>query len=94
MSGAEKVYLDPRVTRTMKDQPEEGLVGYVREDVVQRLSNTIRGQETVVQIMTNPNGNLVGLTNWGRVFALVAEKPNDPPAWKLVADQLEKALDS
>ena len=37
MSGpSEIVYLDPRVTRTMKAEPEEGLVGYIRQDLYEK----------------------------------------------------------
>jgi len=91
------VYLDPRVTRTMKAEPEEGLVGYIRQDLYEKDVRRARArdQETIIQILTNPDGRLVGLSTWGRVWAFVAETKEDLPAWILITDQLPaQELDS
>lgn len=86
----EVVYIDERVTRTMNTEPEEGLVAYVRQDVHEAAvrKSSARGQETVVQIITNPEGRLVGLSSWGRVWAFVSEDKETIPGWVLVADQI------
>lgn len=86
----EVVYIDERVTRTMNEFPDEGLVGYVRLDIHEKAVRSAgsRGQETLVQIMTNPDGRLVGLSSWGQLFALVSPEKDDPPAWVLCAPDL------
>lgn len=91
------VYIDERVTRTMNEHPDEGLIGYVRFDIHEKAvrSAGTRERETLVQVMTNPEGRLVGLSSWGRVWAFVSETKEDLPAWILVADQLPtQELDS
>lgn len=97
MKGPEVVYIDERVTRTMTEEPGEGLVGYVRQDVHEKAvrSAGARGQEKIIQIITNPEGRLVGLSTWGRVWAFVAEDKDKTPAWIPVTDSLPaQALDS
>ncbi len=95
MTAAERIYIDPRVTRTMKDAPEEGLVGYVREDLARKASAAVRGQEIIIQLITNPEGRLVGLSSWGRVYVLLQEDAGSPPVWSLVQEGIEgQGLDS
>lgn len=97
MTGPEVVYIDERVTRTMTQEPDEGLVGYIRQDVHEKAvrSAGTRERETVVQIMTNPDGRLVALSSWGRVWAFASETKDELPAWILVTDQLpQPELDS
>ena len=98
MTGAaEIVYIDERVTRTMTTEPEEGLVGYIRQDLYEKDVRAARARETemIGQIITNPDGRLVGLSTWGRVWAFVSETKEDLPAWILIADQLPaQELDS
>ena len=93
----EIVYIDPRVARQMDQDGGGSLVGYVRFDVHERAvrSASARDRETLAQIMTNPEGRLVGLSTWGRVWAFVSETKEDLPAWILVADVLpSQELDS
>ena len=97
MTGPEIVYIDERVTRTMTQEPDEGLVAYVRQDVHEKAvrQSSARGQETIGQIITNPEGRLVGLSTWGRVWAFVSEDKETVPGWVLVADALPiQELDS
>jgi len=93
VTGAEIVYIDERVTRTMSQDPDEGLVGYIRQDVHEKAvrSAGTRERETIVQILTNPDGRLVGLSSWGRVWAFVSEKKEDLPAWVAITDFLPQA---
>lgn len=99
MSDApEIVYVDPRVARTMPDQdPDDRMVGYVRRDIYEKdvRESSARNAERIIQLLAGPEGHLVGLSTWGRVWALVSEKNGEPPGWILVQDaELEVALDS
>jgi hypothetical protein len=96
MSGPDKVFIDARVARTMnQDAAGELDVAYIREDIAHARAAESRGREIIVQILTNPNGNLIGLSSWGRVFAFVSETEDTAPGWTIVADQLEvQGLDS
>jgi hypothetical protein len=97
VKGPEVVYIDERVTRTMNQEPGEGLVGYVRQDIHEKAvrSAGARGQEKIIQIHTNPDGRLIGLSTWGRVWAFVSETKEDLPNWIPVTDFLPKPeLDS
>ncbi len=97
MSGPEVVYIDKRVARQMDQEGGGDLLGYVRQDIYEKdvRAASTRDREIVVQIMTNPEGCLVALSSWGRVWAFVAEKKEDLPAWVVVTDQLpQPELDS
>lgn len=97
MSGPEVVYIDKRVARQMDQEGGGDLLAYVRFDVHEKAvrSASARERETLGQIMTNPEGRLVGLSTWGRVWAFVSETKDDLPAWILVADELPaQELDS
>ena len=97
MSGPEVVYIDKRVARQMDQEGGGDLLGYVRQDIHEKAVRAAgaRGTETVVQIITNPDGRLVGLSSWGRVWAFVAEDKDKVPAWVPVTDQLPvQELDS
>ena len=82
MTGAEIVYIDERVTRTMSQDPDEGLVGYIRQDIHEKAvrSAGTRERETIVQ-----------LPSWGRVWAFGSEKKEDLPAWVAITDFLPQA---
>ena len=90
MTGPELVFIDARVARQMDQDGGGDLLGYVRQDVHEAAIKKAgaRGQETLVQIMTNPDGRLVGLSSWGRVWAFVSETKEDLPAWIVVSDFL------
>lgn len=91
----ELVFVDPRVARTMDQDGGEGLVGYVRQDLHEKAVRGSRGGEMLVQLLTAPGGNLVGLTNWGRIWTLLQEDQGEAPAWKLIQDGVPKTeLDS
>ena len=93
----EIVFIDERVARQMNQDGGDDLLGYVRFDVHEKAvrSASLRDRETLAQIMTNPEGRLVGLSTWGRVWAFVSETKADLPAWILVADELPtQELDS
>lgn len=97
MNGPEVVFIDPRVAVQMDQEGGGALQGYVRQDLYEKDVRAARGRETenIVQIMTNPEGRLVALSTWGRVWAFVSETKEDLPAWVLVADQLpQPELDS
>jgi len=97
MSGPEVVYIDKRVARQMDQEGGGDLLGYVRQDIHEDAVRKAgaRGQETVVQIHTNPDGRLIGLSSWGRVWAFVSETKEDLPQWIPVTDFLPQAeLDS
>ncbi len=97
MSGPEVVYIDKRVARQMDQEGGGDLLGYVRQDIYEKdvRDASQRDRETVVQIMTNPEGRLVALSSWGRVWAFVSETKEDLPAWVLVTDELpQPELDS
>lgn len=97
MSGPEVVYIDKRVARQMDQEGGGDLLGYVRQDIHEKAvrSARARDQEGIVQIITNPDGRLVGLSSWGRVWAFVSETKEDLPAWILIADQIPaQELDS
>lgn len=87
----EVVFIDKRVARTMETEDfGENDVAFVRQDVHEKAvrSASSRGRETVVQIITNPDGRLVGLSSWGRVWAFVSDTKEDPPTWVLITDEL------
>ncbi len=97
MTGPDIVYIDPRVAVQMDQEGGGALEGYVRQDLYEKDIRAARGRETeaIRQIMTNPEGRLVALSSWGRVWAFVSETKEDLPAWILVADQLpQPELDS
>lgn len=95
MSGPEVVYIDKRVARQMDQEGGGDLVGYVRQDIYEKAVRAPRDREIVVQILTNPDGRLVGLSSWGRVWAFVSETKEDLPAWIVVTDELpQPELDS
>ena len=97
MSGPEVVYIDKRVARQMDQEGGGDLLGYVRQDIYEKdvRAASTRDRETVVQIMTNPEGRLVALSSWGRVWAFASETKDELPAWILVTDQLpQPELDS
>ncbi len=97
MTGPDVVFIDPRVAVQMDQDGGGALVGYVRQDLYEKDVRIAGGRETenIVQIMTNPEGRLVALSTWGRVWAFVSETKDDRPAWILVADQLpQPELDS
>ncbi len=98
MSGEpDIVYIDPRVARQMDQEGGGNLQGYVRQDIYEADIRAARGRENemILQIMTNPEGRLVALSSWGRVWAFVSETKADLPAWILVADALPvQELDS
>lgn len=90
MSGPEVVYIDKRVARQMDQEGGGDLLGYVRQDIHEKAvrSAGTRERETIVQIHTNPDGRLIGLSSWGRVWAFVSETKEDLPAWIPVTDFL------
>ncbi len=90
MTGPEVVYIDKRVARQMDTEGGGDLLGYVRQDIYEKDIRAARGRENemIRQIMTNPEGRLVALSSWGRVWAFVSETKSDLPAWVLVADAL------
>ncbi len=97
MTGPEVVYIDKRVARQMDQEGGGDLLGYVRQDIYEKDVRAARGRENeiLVQVMTNPEGRLVGLSSWGRVWAFVSETKADLPTWILVADALPaQELDS
>lgn len=97
MSEPEVVFIDKRVARQMDQEGGGDLVGYVRQDIHEAAvrSAGTRARETVVQIHTNPDGRLIGLSSWGRVWAFVSETKEDLPNWIPVTDFLpEPDLDS
>ncbi len=89
MTGPDIVYIDKRVARQMDQEGGGDLLGYVRFDIHERAVRSASGRdrEVLVQVMTNPEGRLVGLSSWGRVWAFVSETKEDLPAWILVADK-------
>ena len=95
MTGPEVVFIDPRVAVQMDQEGGGALQGYVRQDLYETALRGAREPGTIVQIMTNPEGRLVALSTWGRVWAFVSETKEDLPAWILVADALpSQELDS
>jgi hypothetical protein len=97
VTGPEVVYIDKRVARQMDQEGGGDLLGYVRQDVHEKAvrSAGTRERETIFQIITNPDGRLVGLSTWGRVWAFVSETKEDLPAWVLIAEELPaQELDS
>ena len=95
MSAPDVVFVDPRVAARMDQDGGEDLVGYVRQDLYEKAVRAPRDREIVVQIMTNPDGRLVALSSWGRVWAFVSETKEDLPAWIVVTDELpQPELDS
>ncbi len=95
MSAPDLVFVDPRVAARMDQDGGEDLVGYVRQDLYETAVRGSRDREIVVQILTNPDGRLVGLSSWGRVWAFVSETKEDLPAWIVVTDELpQPELDS
>ncbi len=96
MSGEpDVIYIDPRVARQMDQEGGGNLQGYVRQDLYETAVRGSRDREIVVQIMTNPDGRLVALSSWGRVWAFVSETKEDLPAWIVVTDSLpQPELDS
>jgi hypothetical protein len=97
VSGPEVVYIDKRVARQMDQEGGGDLLAYVRQDIHEKAvrSAGARERETIIQILTNPDGRLVGLSTWGRVWAFVAETKEDLPGWIIVTDQLPaQELDS
>ncbi len=90
MTAPEVVFVDPRVARQMPTEGDGELQGYVRQDIYESDIRAARGRENemIRQIMTNPEGRLVALSSWGRVWAFVSETKEDLPAWILVADTL------
>ncbi len=97
MSEPEVVYIDKRVARQMDQEGGGDLLAYVRQDVHENAVRAARARnrETIGQIITNPDGRLVGLSTWGRVWAFVSETKEDLPAWVLIADELPaQELDS
>lgn len=96
-AAKEVVYIDPRVAANMADEPQGELVAYIRQDIHEAAvrKSSARAAETVVQIITNPDGRLVGLSSWGRVWAFVSEDKDTIPGWVAVTDFLPQAeLDS
>jgi hypothetical protein len=93
----EIVYIDPRVARTMPDQdPDDRMTAFIRLDIYEK---DVRGAserevERIIQLLAGPEGHLIGLSTWGRVWALVGEK-DEVANWKLVQDaELGVKLDS
>ena len=87
----EVVIIDQRVARTMNTEDMgENDVAYVRQDIHEKAvrSAGARDRETLAQIMTNPEGRLVALSTWGRVWAFVSEDKDTVPGWVVVADAL------
>jgi hypothetical protein len=68
-----EIWLDPRVARTIPQEPAElgsGLVRYFSADRVKELVDMARGgPEFFIQIMEG-NGHLMALTNFGNVWRL------------------------
>ncbi len=93
----EIVYVDARVARTMPDQdPDDRMIGYVRRDIYEKdvRASTARNAEKIIQLLAGPEGHLIGLSTWGRTWALVGEK-SETPTWILVQDaELVTTLDS
>ena len=97
------VFIDPRVAFRLPSSKANAAevqaggsaepVGYIRQDIHEKAvrSAGTRERETIVQILTNPDGRLVGLSSWGRVWAFVSEKKEDLPAWVAITDFLPQA---
>ncbi len=89
MSAApELVFVDPRVASRMNQDGGDDLIGYIRQDVYENAIRTSRGVETIVQLLTNPEGRLIGLSSWGRVFAFISPTKDVKPDWKLMSEAL------
>lgn len=87
-SAPELVFVDPRVAARMDQDGGDDLVGYVRQDLYENAVRAERSRETIVQLLTNPEGRLVGLSSWGRVYAFYSETKGVKPDWLLMAEAL------
>jgi len=82
MSAApELVFVDPRVAARMNQDGggDVDLIGYIRQDVYEDAIRTSRGVETIIQLLTNPEGRLIGLSSWGRVYAFISPEKDVKP---------------
>lgn len=87
----EVVFIDERVAATMPDQdPDDRLTAYVRQDVYEKAVRSTRATEKLAQLIPSPEGHLLGLSTWGRVWALIGDEddPEKLPGWELVEEGL------
>ena len=86
MSEPEVVFIDKRVARQMDQEGGGDLVGYVRQDIHEAAvrSAGTRARETVVQIHTNPDGRLIGLSSRNVVGRKMSPCfPGGPPSSRM-----------